>query len=75
MTNEVLLVLARDATSADPERALAALAGLRREIEHHEIVLVRTAQIRGMSMARIASAMGVSRQAVHRKYGRGGTRL
>jgi hypothetical protein len=55
----------------DPLRALAASAELRHEVERWESVQVRRARARGASWALIANALGVSRQAVHKKYGSG----
>lgn len=55
----------------EPLRALAASAELRREVERIEAVQVRRARARGLSWAGIATALGVSRQAVHKKYGPG----
>lgn len=55
----------------EPIRALIASAALRREVERMEAVQVRRARARGMSWAGIAAALGVSRQAVHKKYGPG----
>ena len=55
----------------EPIRALIASAALRREVERIEAVQVRRARARGMSWAGIAAALGVSRQAVHKKYGPG----
>lgn len=54
-----------------PLRALAATAKLRVEVERIEAVQVRRARARGLSWAGIAAALGVSRQAVHKKYGPG----
>lgn len=53
----------------DPLRAPAATVGLHRQVSQAETVAVRRARARGASWAQIAAAMGVSRQAVHRKYG------
>lgn len=53
----------------EPIRALGAAAELRRELERVESVLVRRARTSGMTWAMIAAALGVSRQAVHQKYG------
>jgi len=55
----------------EPIVALGATAEMRREIERLESVLVRRARANGLSWAAIAVAMGVSRQAVHQKYGVG----
>ena len=63
-----LVTLARGAEDDDPVRALAALAELRRQVERQEEVVVRRARVRGLSWAAIATLLGVSRQAVHRKY-------
>ncbi|WP_225753351.1 hypothetical protein [Actinotalea sp. Marseille-Q4924] len=53
----------------DPLRALRAVARLRREVDQKEAVIVRRARNRGVSWAAIAAVLGVSRQAVHQKYG------
>jgi DNA-directed RNA polymerase specialized sigma24 family protein len=63
-----LAVLASRAEDDDPIRALAALAELRRQIEQQEEIVVRRARVRGLSWAAIATLLGVSRQAVHRKH-------
>ncbi len=61
--------LVERAADDDPLRALAATAGLRAEVARVEAVAVRRARTQGLSWAQIAAALGVSRQAVHRKYG------
>lgn len=61
--------LVERAADDDPLRALAATAGLRTEVARVEAVAVRRARTQGLSWAQIAAALGVSRQAVHRKYG------
>ncbi|MFC4555935.1 helix-turn-helix domain-containing protein [Georgenia faecalis] len=53
----------------DPLRALGAVAELHREVNRAEEVAVRRARMRGASWADIARELGVSRQAVHKKYG------
>lgn len=61
----------------DPIEALTALTALRREIDQREAVLVRRARVRGASWSAIGHALGVSRQAAHKKHGfgfRGGSR-
>ncbi|GAA2243084.1 hypothetical protein N1031_14175 [Herbiconiux moechotypicola] len=62
--------LADDAGSDDPIVALRAVAGLRRELDRVEAVAVRRARNANASWQLIALALGVSRQAVHKKYGR-----
>ena len=57
----------------DPLRALAAVAQLQREVSRTEAVVVRRARNGGASWEQIARVLGVSRQAVHKKYG--GTRF
>jgi hypothetical protein len=70
MTERMQRLLAQ-ADGADPVAALAAVAALRVELERREAVLVRRARVRGASWAAIASVLGVSRQALHRKHGGG----
>lgn len=58
----------------DPQVSLRAAAELRREVERIQAQLVRKARNDGLSWTQIAAALGVSKQAVHRKYGGGGLR-
>lgn len=53
-----------------PVRALLALAERRRELAREEEALVRRARVMGYSWEAIAMALGVSKQAAHKKYGR-----
>ncbi|MCS5734805.1 hypothetical protein [Herbiconiux daphne] len=62
--------LAAAAGSDDPIVALRAVAGLRRELDRVEAVAVRRARNANASWQLIALALGVSRQAVHKRYGR-----
>jgi len=72
MTNATELA---DATaSQDPAVGLAAVAALRALLESLETLQVTNARERGWSWQQIAQALGVSKQAVHKKYG-GGRRL
>jgi hypothetical protein len=60
-----------DATaSRDPAIGLAAVAALRELLESLEALQVANARERGWSWQQIAGALGVSRQAVHKKHGR-----
>lgn len=61
--------LAAGTADPDPLRGLRAMAGIRSEVERREAALVRRARNGGASWARIAAALGVSKQAVHKKYG------
>jgi len=61
--------LAGAATSEDPAVGLAAVASLRVLLESLEELQVETARAQGWSWERIARALGVSKQAVHQKYG------
>lgn len=53
----------------DPLQALREATALRRRLEGHEEVLVHRARVSGTTWAQIAEALGVSKQAVHKKYG------
>lgn len=64
-----LMSLVAQISDDDPYRALRAAARLRRGAEQAEAVQVRRARNAGMSWAQIALALGVTKQAVHRKYG------
>jgi hypothetical protein len=62
--------LAGDAASDDPIVALRAVNQLRRELDRVEAVTVRRARNAGASWQLIALCLEVSKQAVHKKYGR-----
>ncbi|KQX06336.1 MULTISPECIES: hypothetical protein [unclassified Leifsonia] len=62
--------LAASAGGDDPIESLRAIHRLRRELERVESVAVRRARTRGASWQLIALALEVSKQAVHKKYGR-----
>ncbi|MBB3050951.1 DNA invertase Pin-like site-specific DNA recombinase [Prauserella isguenensis] len=71
--DETLTALAAGADGPDPLAALRAAAELRRELDRREAVAVRRARVQGVLWTDIAGALGVSKQAVHKKYG--GNRL
>lgn len=48
---------------------LGALVALRKEADRREATLVRRARVEGLTWAEIAFLLGVSKQAVHKKYG------
>jgi DNA-directed RNA polymerase specialized sigma24 family protein len=58
----------------DPEAALAAVVALRRLAGQLEFAAVRRASELGWSWAQIAEALGVTRQAVHKRHARRGTK-
>lgn len=62
--------LAGAAGDRDPRVGLRAVAALRKLLEQLEAVQVRSARIDGWSWQEIAAELGVSKQAVHKKYGR-----
>jgi len=66
--------LAGAASSTDPETGLTAVAALRTLLDSLEELQVSSARERGWSWQQIARALGVSKQAVHKKYG-GSSRL
>ena len=58
------------AEGGEPLRELRKLRALHVELARAEAEQVRRARARGLSWVAIADALGVSRQAVHKKYGR-----
>ncbi|MGH3647982.1 MAG: RNA polymerase subunit sigma-70 [Micromonosporaceae bacterium] len=61
---------ASDATSQDPRVGLRAVAALRKLVERLEALQVENARSQGWSWEQIGAALGVSKQAVHKKHGR-----
>ncbi|SEQ35792.1 helix-turn-helix domain-containing protein [Microlunatus flavus] len=62
------LDVASGATSSDPALGLRSVAALRRLADRLEDLQVARARERGWSWAEIAAALGVSKQAVHKKH-------
>ncbi|OFE19081.1 hypothetical protein BA895_01985 [Humibacillus sp. DSM 29435] len=62
--------LAQATGDDDPRAALAAARELRRAADRTEAAVVRRARVSGLAWADIAAQLGVSKQAVHKKYGR-----
>jgi ATP-dependent Clp protease ATP-binding subunit ClpA len=60
--------LASDAASRDPAVGLRAVASLRQLVEELQELQVENARAAGWSWQQIASALGVTKQAVHKKY-------
>ena len=68
--SDAMHTLTSEAGDQNPLAALHAVSQLRVELDRHEAALVRRARNLGMGWQMIATALGVSRQAVHKKYGR-----
>jgi DNA-directed RNA polymerase specialized sigma24 family protein len=64
------MVAARAALPEDPADALAAVGALRRLADRVEDAGVERALTAGWSFSQIAEALGVTRQAVHKKHAR-----
>jgi hypothetical protein len=64
------LALSAAADSSDPRIGLPAVAALRKLLEQLEALQVDNARQHGWSWQEIAEILGVSRQAVHKKYAR-----
>jgi DNA-directed RNA polymerase specialized sigma24 family protein len=60
--------LASAASSRDPAVGLRAVASLRLLVEELQELQVENARDHGWSWQQIASALGVSKQAVHKRY-------
>ena len=67
---EQTLNLAEGAASNDPDVGLRAVAALRVLAERLEMLQVENARTLGWSWQDIATRLGVTKQTVHRKYGR-----
>jgi len=67
---EPTLQIAESAASDDPDVGLRAVAALRALAERLELLQVQRARDLGWSWQDIASRLGVTKQTVHRKYGR-----
>lgn len=68
--SDALRTLSSDAGDENPLKALHAVSEMRAELDRHEATLVRRARNLGMGWQAIATSLGVSRQAVHKKFGR-----
>jgi CRP-like cAMP-binding protein len=64
------LELTEGAASNDPDTGLRAVAALRVLTDRLELLQVENARRVGWSWQDIASRLGVTKQTVHRKYGR-----
>ena len=67
---ETTLQIAEGASNKDPDIGLRAVAALRALAEQLELLQVQNARELGWSWQDIASRLGVTKQTVHRKYGR-----
>lgn len=59
-----------DEPGENPIDALARIAAAKAELAREEAAAVRRARVAGMSWAAIGLVLGVSKQAIHKKYGR-----
>lgn len=67
---DTTLELAEGAASNDPDVGLRAVAALRALTDRLEMLQVESARVAGWSWQEIADRLGVTKQTVHRKYGR-----
>lgn len=70
MSIATIRALADDAGNEHPFAKLVAIAEMHRELDRYETTVVRQARMIGMPWQQIATALGVSRQAVHKRYGK-----
>ncbi|MEP6893403.1 MAG: helix-turn-helix domain-containing protein [Gaiellaceae bacterium] len=73
--SEAQQTIATDVSDKDPEVGLRAVASLRTLLEAVEELQVANAREQGWSWQQIACLLGVSKQAVHQKYGKGPRRI
>jgi len=59
-----------DAAGADPDAGLRAVTALRALTERLEVLQVDSARQAGWSWQQIAERLGITKQTVHRKYGK-----
>ena len=59
------------AAADDPDTGLRAVRAMRELADRLEVLQVRSARDRGWSWQQIADALGVTRQAVHKKHAHG----
>ena len=59
-----------DAAGAGPDAGLRAVAALRALTERLEVLQVDSARQAGWSWQQIAERLGITKQTVHRKYGK-----
>jgi hypothetical protein len=71
MSAQDAMRLAESVDSTDPAVGLRAVASLRTLVERLEALHVAQAREQGWSWQEIGTALGVSKQAVHRKHGGG----
>ena len=69
MSAQDAMRLAESVDSSDPAVGLRAVASLRTLVERLEALHVAQAREQGWSWQEIGAALGVSKQAVHRKHG------
>ncbi|HEY1627936.1 MAG TPA: AsnC family protein [Streptosporangiaceae bacterium] len=67
---EPIVEIAQGAAGTDPDPGLRSVAALRALAERLELLQVQNARSLGWSWQDIAERLGVTKQTVHRKYGR-----
>ncbi|WP_172120144.1 hypothetical protein [Actinomyces faecalis] len=63
-----VLLVTRAADTTSPQAGLRAVAALRRLTDSLELAQVEAALTAGLGWSQIAEQLGVTRQAVHKKY-------
>ena len=69
MYTDKLTELAKGIVNTNALLGLTAVKQLHNELERQETILVRRARNQGATWEQIAAALGVAKQAVHKKYG------